>query len=273
MKIIIIPVSYCFTWFKDSASERFRCNWLLPYLPADKYDGTQNLENYDVIIYQKANCEKMVELSRRYKHKIQIFDITDPDWLFEEGKFIKEIISNVNLVTASTYNLVKELKKFGKPTYKILDGHELSFYKEKKIHNDKKPILVWFGYADNFHRIESLIPIIQDKKLELITICEKPVIDFARFVKWKLETVNREIIKGDIVLNLPDIHGFKSDNKTVTGWLLGMPVVERINDLFRFMNYDERVRESEQSYQYAIDNYNVKRSSQELIKIIKEIKK
>ena len=39
----------------NSASERFRCTWLAPYLNADIYDRTQDLDDYDVIMNDQLN--------------------------------------------------------------------------------------------------------------------------------------------------------------------------------------------------------------------------
>ena len=271
MKIIIIPVSFCYPFYKDSASERFRCDWLLPYLPADKYDGTQKLEEYDVIIYQKAHTKEMVELSKKYKEKIQIFDDTDPEWLFREGRFLDEMIANMNFIVASTNAVATGFNvNYNIDTHVIPDRHELDFYKIKKEHLDKKPTLIWFGYSMNFNRIMPLMNIIEDYGFELITICEAPV-PYGKFVKWDLGTSNQEIIKGDIVINLPDEYGFKSNNKTTTAWMLGMPVVEKISDIFRFLDYKERIKESDEKYKLVQTNYNIRKSADELNKLIKKI--
>lgn len=270
MKIIIIPVSFCYSFFKNSASERFRCDWLLKHLPADKYDGTQDLDEYDVIIYQKAHNLDMIELSKKHRDKIQIFDETDPEFLFERNDFIKELAKNMTFVTTSTKAVANGFKfYYDKPSFVIPDRHEFDFYEKKKEHHQSMPALVWFGYAANFKRIEPLIPIIKEYGLELITICEKPV-SYGEFIKWDLITVNEEILKGDIVLNLPDEYGYKSNNKSTTGYILGLPVVEKVSDLFRFLDPIERVRAAEEGYKDVMENYNIKQSAEEIKELIKK---
>jgi hypothetical protein len=108
MKILIIPVSRD-DYLQNSASERFRCNWLLPYLKADKSTGNENSSKYDVIIYQKAYLSKnIINTAKKNQKKIQIFDVTDPEWLFRPEKF-KNMISLVDAVVASTPALVNEI--------------------------------------------------------------------------------------------------------------------------------------------------------------------
>lgn len=269
MKICIIPISWCYSFYQNSASERFRCDWLLEPLNAKKYNGSQNLDNYDAIIYQKAHSRKAVELSKKYKHKIQIFDSVDPEWLFPEGRHLKELIVNMDFIITSTEKLAEGFRQFNKPVYTIPDRHNLKYYQVEKNHEDKKSVLVWFGYSENFERIKPLLPIIKAYNLELITICDKPVYDNAKFVKWDYKTVNEEIIKGDIVLNLPDQEGYKSNNKTVSAWLLKMPVVEKISDLFKFLDYKERIKEANGKYIYAKENYDIKIFAKEINNLIK----
>ncbi len=52
MNYIIIPIGHVIPELRDSASERIRCNWLLKYLPATKYDGTQNLDEVITMLRQ-----------------------------------------------------------------------------------------------------------------------------------------------------------------------------------------------------------------------------
>ena len=268
-KVIIIPVSFCYPFYQDSASERFWCDWLLKPLNADKYNGTQNLEDYDLIIYQKAHNNAAVRFSKQYRHKVQVFVETDPEFLFPEGRNLKEIMANMDFIIASSEGLAEGMKQFGKPVYMLSEGHDLNFYKIKKVHEDRKPIMVWYGYSENFERIKPLLPIIDAYKLELITICDKPV-GAGKFVKWDLNTFNQEVIKGDVVLNLPDNDGLKSNNKTISAWLMGMPVVERTSDIFRFMKYNERIKEGKEKLKYAEKEFDIIKVAQYIIKTAKK---
>lgn len=265
MKFIFIPVSYE-TDFKNSGSERIRCDWMLPYLPADKYDGTQNLEDYDVIIYQKGYHPDMAK--KFYGKKIQIWDLVDPLWRYNPKNLIREMERYIDFATIPTNDLAGDFKKFSnKPVYILPDRHEPLFYNVKKIHEDKKPVFVWFGYADNFERIKEIVPEIQD--YDLLVIADKPV-GYGKFIQWNKETINKEIIKGDIVIDIPDINRFKtSGHKTISAWFLGMPVVKCKEDISRFLNYEDRIREIE-IREKELDKYHIKFSAEQLKKIIKE---
>ena len=275
MKILIIPLSVD-GYLKNSASERFRCDWLLPYLEADKYDGSQNLNNYEVIIYQKAYTSPWVrQLAAERKGKcLQIWDVTDPEWVYR-AKLAKEMIDSIDVITVSTTALKRSIKKVtNKPVYIIPHRHELSFYKEKKVHrNILKPALVWFGYACNFARVIPLLPYINSKHYNLTAICEQPVhwkTYRPDFIPWGLHTVNKDIIRGDIVLNPLDDEGYVSNNKSVFSWLLGMPVAETIEDIERFKDYNERVKESEKRMKEARKKYDIRHSAKELESIIRK---
>lgn len=260
----------------DSASERFRCDWLLPYLKADKYTGIQRYHvgnTYDAVIFQKAYRQDWIQRLADDTKGVKIFDITDPEHLFRPEP-LKKMLSKMDVIVTSTETLATDMRNISdKPVYVIPDRHELGFYTVKKKHQKvDKPVLVWFGYADNYHRIYHLLPHIQQKGYELITICEREIPN-TKFIKWGLDTVNEDIIKGDIVLNPPDLYYYKSNNKTISSWLLGMPVAETVEDIERLCAYEERIKESEKRHKEAIENYNISKSADEYIEIIKKHKK
>ena len=81
-----------------------------------------------------------------------------------------------------------------------------------------------------------------------------------RFTKWQLETVNREIIKSDFVVmpgSTDPNSRFKSNNKTVNAWLLGMPVATSIEEFERFLDPIERQKEADEKYKFAVENYEL----------------
>lgn len=277
MKILIVPTSVD-GYLKNSASERFRCDWLLPYLEGGvKYGGADRhlvtAGYYDVIIFQKAYLQDWVQKMATEAKGLKIFDITDPEWLFRP-EMLKMMLKKMDVIIASTEALAHDLRNIvDKPVYVIPDRHELSFYKRHKVHEEaEKPTLIWFGYAANFNRLSHLILYIINKEYRLINICDKPV-PFGEFVEWSLESVNDNILRGDIVLNPPDLYGYKSNNKTVSSWLLGMPVAETVEDIERFCDYDERVKESQERLKEAQENYNISLSANQLIEIINKHKK
>ena len=267
MKIIIIPYSYGNN-FPNSASERIRCDWLLPYLPADKYDGSQNLNDYDVIIYQKGYRPG---LAKFYKGKaLQVLDLTDPIWYSCPVDRLRKMYDYIDIFVFSTEELRRNFEIFFPDmkdrTEVIEDRIELNMFPEKKIHSDKEPVFVWFGYADNFIRCSELLPFVEG--YELITICERSL-GIGKFVQWKIETVNSEIIKGDIVLNpLCNQYLKTSLNKHLVAWALNMPIAETIDDIERLMDYKNRVIES----RFDGKNYRIENSAYEILDIVERYK-
>ena len=68
MKIIFVPIGLS-GYLKNSASERFRCTWLAPHLNAEIYNRSQNLDEYDIIYYNKGfYLDEFRALAKRYRH-------------------------------------------------------------------------------------------------------------------------------------------------------------------------------------------------------------
>lgn len=68
---------------RHAPSPRIRCEWVAKHWDgADVYDGTQALSEYDVLIFQKAYLTSEPRtMMKRYKDKLQIADVCDPEWL------------------------------------------------------------------------------------------------------------------------------------------------------------------------------------------------
>jgi len=94
--------------------------------------------------------------------------------------------------------------------------------------------------------------------------------------KWTPETVNTDILSADIVLN-PKLNvgrfKFKSDNKTVKAWALGMPVAQDDRELKKFMKQEEREKESILRIKEVEDKWDAKLSVQEYKDFIDQLKK
>lgn len=255
-KIIFIPFSYD-GFMENSGSERLRCKWLAPYLNADIYNGSQDLENYDVIIYQKAFV-KGRELAKRYKHKFQIFDICDPIWLFYPKEY-EEMKSLCNVITASSWDIAK--KTGG---YYVPDRLDFKYFQGvKKEHKDKLIRAVWFGYAGNFHFIKDFIPELERLEIPLSVISNKPV-GYGKWIQWIEKYWLKDIIgEGDLVIN-PKIK-YKSNNKTITAWALNMPVAQIPHDIIRFSLYEERIK----AIPKDLSKWDIKKSVEQIYEIIK----
>ena len=169
----------------NSGSRRIRTEWVAPHLEADIYNGTQDLEGYDVIIYHRSLIEpESRHLAEKYKHKLQIFDICDPDHLTRYDK-VKYMIDRCRFVTTSNDELSKGLSKyFNKPIYTVPDRMNLDFFKIKKIHKDVRPKIVWFGYSSKFQPVKYWRTDLEETALDLIVISDYPT-DFGKFVKYQ----------------------------------------------------------------------------------------
>jgi len=261
-------------------SSMIRANWLIKYWKdAELY---QIGKKYDVMIYQKVYWSEMV---KRFKG-IQILDLCDPDWL--EGKPVMEYVRNTDATVTSTQNLADYIKKFApdKPVIYIKDRVDLDEYKYRK--NDFKGNIknvVWYGFSNNFHYLHPAIPTLIEKNISLTVISNQSINIPSGFkglimdnIKYKQDMIIDNILKFDAVL-LPDpakldLRGrFKSNNKDIQMWAIGMPVIKSIDDLERLMSPEQRRKESEKNRKKVEKEYNVKLSVEEYKKLICKLKK
>ena len=261
----------------DVGSSRIRGDWLIKYWDeAERFVlGTK----YDVVIFQKAYW---VEYAKEFKG-IKILDLCDPDWM-HFGYPVKEMIELCDAVTCSSEEIKNYISKItDKPVYYIPDRVDLEVHNIKKQHIGDAKNVVWFGYHSNFALLDSTIISLKTLKLSLIVISDKPYIPPAGLknrieiinLPWDVDTVNSDIIRGDIVLN-PIIKvgkwKFKSNNKTLTSWALGMPVANDNDDLKLFLKEENRIKESEKRLKEIIELWDVKISVQDFKDIIERLK-
>lgn len=262
---------------KNIGSSRIRGHWV-----AEEWGDAEEMivgKKYDTVIYQKAY---MVDHAQVF-NGVKILDLCDPDWL-DWGYRTKEMIEVVDGISTSTQALADAVSNFtDKPVKFIRDRMKISDHKVKKVHEGIAEKVVWFGYSHNFPMLKSALAPIAKNNLGLIVISDSAFTLPAPYVgridlinyPWNPETIHSDIIKADIALNPQSSHGkwrFKSENKTITANLLGIPVAEDPTDLKRLMSEDERKKQAEQDYQNAVKNYDVKISVQEYKDFIQEIK-
>lgn len=260
---------------KDNiGSSRIRGHWLVKYW--DELELFQQGAKYDFIIFQKVYW---LEYVKNYKG-IKILDLCDPDWL--DGAQITEIIDECDAITTSTEALRDAVKQFtDKPVIYIPDRQDLEFHPPmKKEHKDKVEWLVWFGYSHNNKVLDPAMRTLSKLglKLKVISNCRPPYAKANLNVKFDFDNpdfdFNKEITECDLVLMTPDTRPrgkFKSLNKTYTSWCLGMPVVSNKEDLEKFLDKDEREKESERVKEYAKKNLDVKISVDEFKNLINQI--
>ena len=285
---------------KDIGSSRIRGEWLCNHwenLQIFKQGG-----QYDFILYQKAYW---VEHAKKFKG-IKIFDICDPDFL-HFGYRTKEMIEECDAVTTSTRELAEQFKNFtDKPVVCIPDRVDLNIHTLHKMHKGRAKKVVWYGYSDNFEMLHIVMHFLEKFGLDLIVISNKNFLPQMNYVKpeievgmntfetdevleeqkkkkhwvsiknirWNHETADRDILEGDIVINPTSKNGkwkYKSNNKTIKSWALGMPVAQDINDLEKFLDENERRDEANKRLIEVKQEWDVKKSVEEYKKLIKKL--
>ena len=259
---------------KDTASSRIRGDWLIKY-----WDGLESYvygKRYSFLIFQKAYITEYIKCY----DGIKILDLCDPDWRNLDP--IVEIIQEVDAVTVSSEQLQKTVQTFtDKPVVFIPDRQDLEYFKERKIHKGKAKEVCWYGYSHNAHVLKAIKPYLVKYDLGISIISDEPIIlsdDQYKlkelFTKWKLETVNSEIIKSDIVI-IPGSKNpnsrFKSDNRTTNAWALGMPVATSIEELERFLDPLERQKETDEKLKLVKEKFDVRQSVEEYKQLIERI--
>lgn len=265
--------------FNSVGSSRIRMRWLLPYWEeAEEYMIGQK---YDVMIFQKVYWGKMMDEFKGVK----ILDLCDPDWL--ENKPVFEFVDKVDAVTTSTQALADFILKM-RPNARVLCIPDRVYLPEatpkKTEFSDQIKKLVWFGYAQNAHYLTRVYDELIRRDLELTVVSESPIEPAQGYrgkillnnVLFNYSTMYKEMIKHDAVL-LPDPIGdergkFKSNNKTLQAWSVGMPVIKVPDDIDRLMSKEARVKESEEKLKEIEEKWDCKISVDEYRTLINEIK-
>lgn len=257
---------------KNTGSSRIRATWLIKYWEeAEKF---QQGKLYDIIIFQKAYFKEMA----KEFNGIKILDICDPDWL--DGMEVVSFCKYVDSITVPTEALKLELENMtDKPVFIVKDRIDLETIPDPKVHIGRAKKCVWFGYSHNSDVLDPTLMKIRSLGLELMVISDGNYTSGeckVENIKWDVETVNSEIQKADFVLLPKRLSGkgkYKSENKIVQSWALGMPVAESPEDMERFMNEEERIKEAEEKRKFVFENYDVKDSVKEMKVVIESIKK
>lgn len=261
-------------------SSRIRAAWLWKYWnEASEWEVGRE---YDVLIFQKAYWRSMMA---EYEG-IKIFDLCDPDWL--DPKPVIESMQYCDAMVTSTPALAEYLQRFvkDKPVVCIPDRIDLEEHTPRGEHKGDAKKIVWFGYSQNFHYLDKTLQFLIDRNMELTVLSNAPfqipvginnfqVKNIVYEKNWDVPSVHENIKNADLVL-LPqtsddDYRGkFKSNNKTLTAWALGLPVVSVPDDLERFISADVRNKERELRLKEIAQMWDVKLSVEEYKALIKK---
>ena len=261
---------------KGLGSSKIRGHWL-----AEKWDDAEIFimgKKYDTIIYQKVYHIDHAKLFKGLK----ILDLCDPDWLHWAYR-TKEMIEEIDIITTSSENLKTAIEQMtDKPVFCIPDRINLESIENIKVHEGDAKSAVWFGYSDNFEVLDSVIPALKKYKLDLIVVSDGMYSVPSAFssvnvtnYKWD-ENAHNNIINGDIALNPQKTKGkwkFKSNNKTLLAWSLGLPVATNSEELELYINENERKNEIKKRSIELVEKWDIKYSVEELKSIIDKYKK
>jgi hypothetical protein len=265
----------------DVGSSRIRGKWLIKYW--EEAEEVIYGKKYDVIVYQKAY---LLEHAKNFKG-IKILDMCDPDWI--DNSSIREMIDYCDVVTVPTKIFADFIKQItDKPVVIIPDRQDLEYFKGQKVHKGKAKEVVWHGYSHNSYVLKQALPALIRLNLNISIISNemihlKDILDTQtgksvseRWTKWELETFNENMVKSDICI-MPPVYKpndrFKSNNKLTTAWALGLPVATNSEELEKFMDPKERIKEAEEKLMIIKRDYDVRQSVQQMKDLIKEVER
>jgi hypothetical protein len=267
---------------QNIGSTRIRARWLLNYWPEAEMFSTGRC--YEVVIFQKAYWLQYAEAFSG----IKILDLCDPDFLTWRRE-LKRMIDCCDAVTASTQALVDVLKEYtSRPVFCIPDRLDpQAFEGMRKDHTGSGPAkaVAWYGYSHNFPALNSIVDALPELGIEeLLVVADAnqpyhlpPALAGKLSVRnftWGPDTVNQDLLKADIVINPRILTGrwkYKSNNKTLGAWAIGLPVAHTREELAALIPEDARVREVKLRHLHLFDEHHVRRSVEEYRRLIEAL--
>lgn len=284
MKVLFLP---CFLdgLSKLSPSVRWRAQWPAKYWDeADVYDGRQRLDDYSAFVFQKFYLtERARKWARvlRARGKLLAFDLCDADFLEEEHRRrMLKVLPLFDFAVATTEPIREWLARW-LPAHVIPDRIDLEMHQEKKQWDEgpERVSLVWYGFAHNAISLVTLLPEAHRLGLSLTIISDEPQPgtflygalaewDNLQWQPWSLEMANKLIVQHDLVLNpqppkVDKRFAFKSHNKHLTAWALGLPVASTIEELHRLLDFEERKAEAKRRLVEVREKWDVQLSAKE----------
>jgi hypothetical protein len=273
---------------KDIGSSRIRSDWVVKHWPEGIGINVENFVQghaYDFVVYQKVYW---IKHAKEYKG-IKILDMCDADW-YDWEYSIDEMISYMDAVTTSTEALAEAIRKIIKgavasghmkeeiPVVWIDDRMCPEWHSVKKTeHEDKIRWVTWYGYSHNLRTIDPIVPYLKAQGYQLCVIADKAYKHADKNLPWTKESINRDIVENsDIVLNPRMDWGkwqYKSDNKTVSAWALGVPVARTLEEFESLLTKEAREQEAEKRFKEVEERYHPRLSAVQYAEIVIEAKK
>lgn len=235
---------------------------------------------YHSLIFQKVYWKEMMQLFKGPK----ILDLCDPDWLNGSVNII-EIGNLADAITCSSEALTAMVKKMfrKKIVIHVPDRLDFNIYPAPKIqHNEFVKNVVWFGFVKNaYETLNQFSAIIKEYNLKLTIIADQPYTQpdaiyqlQPKYIQFNRHTAYNLLKDHDVVLNPRSAKvsfKYKSNNKSVISWKLGLPVAETADQLRKLFTLNERINEANKKQLLVAQQYNISRSIAQYRSIIEEI--
>ena len=250
------------------------------------------LKDYDVVILNKT-YEWRLALRLKENHQFVVIDFCDPDFLLSHSSETRrnnclQTLRYTDLCIVNGKEMKKELRKVYKGPIEIIpDRLDLQGLPQKEIHNDELKRIVWYGYSENLRVLEPYMKQIINMGLEITIIsdgffknlilvgCKYKPKDVITYKSWHPETINKQILSTDCVFVGKDkdkyLSKFKSNNRALTGWAMGMPVAFDIRDLKKLKSREARIKNAWNGNRMVREKFDIRHSVFEYDKIIKKL--
>lgn len=249
-RVGIIPGSYFAPRQKIEGSSWLRAYQLAGVSP--NYMLWEHGMDYDALIFQKAYWPEMMDLFKGPK----ILDLCDPDW-YRENVDIISLGNKVQAVTCSSAALTDLVAQYfpDKPVVCVPDRLDLtSFPPSRPLHRGRAKHAVWFGYIHNAHEtLPSMASMLEQSRLRLTIISNAPYEQndaiaalHPLYVPYDSKRLFYHLRHADMVLNPRSDRAYfryKSLNKSLISWQMGVPVAVEPSDIECLMDADARNRE------------------------------
>jgi hypothetical protein len=263
-------------------SSRIRARWLINHWQEAELFTIG--KKYDAIIFQKAYW---TDYARSFPG-IKILDLCDPDFLDWRSQCIP-MANMCHAVVTPTASLADAISRYTRtPITVIPDRIDFRLLGDiKKTHEGGGPArtAVWYGYSENFASLDASIEDVISLNIQRLIVIASPRKPYQlssrleRYLtlincEWDEELAPRILALADVVINYRLSDGrwvYKSNNKSIFAWALGVPVAHSAEELMRLIPEEARVKESQEKYQLVKSLYDVRRSVQEYKQLLDSI--
>ena len=259
-------------------SSILRAKWLVEAWP--ELTEWNHGDQADALIFQKAYWLAMM---KDYQGK-KILDLCDPDWMDNSLRLV-ETAELVDAITCSNEGLTDFVKQSVKhiPVVTVPDRLNLDYFTNRKQHTGKATRVVYFGFKHNADIVLSqVLPSLANLGLELLIVSNKAPSLVAtygvsiKYVKWDQSRAYQDIQFADFAINpsFPNANfRYKSNNKTLVAWGLGLPVANQGHEMERFLDPAERTKEAALRWDEIKEHWDINLSVLQYKAILDDIKK